>query len=119
MQLNTLYPVPSTAPMFSYMGSDRLVVITQTQARKVLSTSLSNMGLNPKDYGFHTFRRSSASLASSLNIPIQFIKAQIKGLGRVMPYGTILTKLVTPPSSLPLWPNSCQLPPNDIGLGLI
>ena len=33
------------------------------------------MGMNAKDFGFHTFRRSGASLAFSLNVPVQYIKA--------------------------------------------
>ena len=79
IQLNSQYPVPNTAPMFSHMVSDRLVVITHEKACKVLSTALSAMGLDPLDYGFDgpdTFRCSGASLAFSLNIPVQFIKAQ-------------------------------------------
>ena len=61
--------------MFSYILNNQLVVITH-KARKVLSSALSAMGLDPLDYGFHTFRRSGASLAFSLNVPVQFIKAQ-------------------------------------------
>ena len=76
LDMHHLYPVPNTAPMFSYMSHGKVIIITQTQARKVLSMALTSIGLNPSNYGFHTFRRSGASLAFSLNIPIQYIKAQ-------------------------------------------
>ena len=33
------------------------------------------MGLNAADFWFHTLRRSGASLAFSLRIPVQYIKA--------------------------------------------
>ena len=69
--------------MFSHMVSDRLVVITQEKARKVLSTALSAMGLDPLDFGFHTFTRSGASLAFSLNVPESLSRP--RGPGRVMP----------------------------------
>ena len=60
MQLNRLHPVPSTAPMFSHMVRGGLMVVIQTQSHTVISTVLITMGLNPSDYGFHTFRRSGA-----------------------------------------------------------
>ena len=31
--------------------------------------------MDAKAYGFHTFRRSGASLVFSLNVPVQYIKA--------------------------------------------
>ena len=60
IQLNSQYPVPNTATLFFHLVSDQLVVITQEKARKVLSTAPSTMGLDPLDYGFHTFRRTDA-----------------------------------------------------------
>ena len=54
IQLNLLHLVPITAPMFSHMIKDELVVVTQTQVHKILSTMLITMGLNPSDYGFQT-----------------------------------------------------------------
>ena len=68
-------PVYSQAPMLSYMDKGKLTVLTQLQVRKVVSKTLTSMGLNAKDFGFHTFRRSGASLAFSLNVPVQYIKA--------------------------------------------
>ena len=75
LELNRCRPVPNTAPMFSYMVQGTLMVVSQAQARVVLATALTAIGLNAKNYGFHTFRRSGASLAFSLNVQIQCFKA--------------------------------------------
>ena len=75
MQINQFYPVPDHCPMFSYMNRDKLVIISQSQARLVLNDTLELMGLDTSKYGFHTFRRSGASLAFSLNIPVKQLKA--------------------------------------------
>ena len=61
--------------MFSYIQNGKLVLISQLQARQVLSEALTALGLNAKEYGFHTFRRSGASLAFNLSVPVQYIKA--------------------------------------------
>ena len=61
--------------MFSYMQKGKLVLIPQLQAQQVLAEALTVLGLNAKEYGFHTFRRSGASLAFNLCIPVQYIKA--------------------------------------------
>ena len=75
MQINQFYPVPDHCPMFSYMIRGKLVIISQSQARRVLKLTLEFLGLDASKYGFHTFRRSGASLEFSLNIPVEHIKA--------------------------------------------
>ena len=70
-------PVHSQAPMFSYMDKGKLTTLTQLQVRAILSQTLTSMGLNAKDFGFHTFRRRGASLAFSLNVLVQYIKAHV------------------------------------------
>ena len=80
ISLCNAYPVYSQAPMFSYMCKGKLTILTQLQVRTVLSQTLTSMGLNPKDFGFHTFRRSGASLAFSLNVPVQYIKPHLKSV---------------------------------------
>ena len=75
ISLCNAYPVHSQAPMFSYMDKGKLTTLTQLQLRAILSQTLTSMGFNGKDFGFHTFRRSRASLAFSLNVPVQYIKA--------------------------------------------
>ena len=60
MQINQAYPVSDHSPMFSYMDKGKLVNISQSQARQVLSEVLASLGLNPRNYGSHTIRRSGA-----------------------------------------------------------
>ena len=69
------YPVPHSVPMFSYMAKGKLVVVSQSQLRSVLAGLLTATGLNAKEFVFHTFCFSGASLAFGLNIPMQYIKA--------------------------------------------
>ena len=68
------YMVPKNAPLFSYKNSTSLVVITQSQVQSTLASILKYLNLPSNHYGFHTFRRSAASLAFQLNVPIQNIK---------------------------------------------
>ena len=75
MHINQTYPVPDHCPMFSYMSKGKLVIISQLQARLVLAQTLEFLGLDSSNYGFHTFRRSGASLAFSLKVPLKHIKA--------------------------------------------
>ena len=50
------------------------IIITQNRARSVLESILKQLGL-PKSYnGFHTFRRSGATLAYQLGVPIPSIQ---------------------------------------------
>ena len=68
LQINQSYPVPDHCPMFSYMDKVKLIIISKSQAWLVIFKLLSPLGLNAKNYGFHTFRRIGASLVFSLNI---------------------------------------------------
>ena len=45
-------------------------ILTQSLIRKRLSSILRIMQLSPLSYGFHTFRRSAASMAFDANIPL-------------------------------------------------
>ena len=74
-EMLSYYVVPKNAPLFSYKTSTSLVVITQSQVRSTLAAILTHLNLPSKHYGFHTFRRSAASLAFQLNVPIQNIKS--------------------------------------------
>ena len=51
--------------MFSQMHQGKLIISTQFQVRITLTKILTSMGLDAKHFGFHTFRRSGASLAMS------------------------------------------------------
>ena len=89
MHIQQAHPVPDLLPMFSYIQSGKLVVISQSQAQLVLFNSLTALGFNAKDYGFHTFRRSGASLAFNLSIPVQYNKAHKMSTWPKVGYGFI------------------------------
>ena len=82
------------------MDKGKLVVISQSQERRVLSLNLSLLGLNPKQHGFHTFRRSGDSQAFSLNIISGILRPTELGRLAVWEYlnnslyPTVLTKTI-------------------------
>ena len=49
-------------------------ILTAFKVRKVLTKAIRSMGLEPKDYGFHCFRRSGANLALEMRVPLEHIK---------------------------------------------
>ncbi len=70
------YPLHnSNLPMFSIITGDTVVVVTQSQVRQGLAKILGILQLSARTYGFHTFRRSAASLAFQLQVPIQEIQS--------------------------------------------
>ena len=56
-----------------YIGQEK-VPLTTFKVRAVLSKALLRMGLEPKDFSFHCFRRSGACLALELKVPLENIK---------------------------------------------
>ncbi len=74
-KLVVTYPVHHNCPMFSYMRGGHLVIVTKHQVRQHLATVMARIGLNPHHYTFHTFRRSGATLAFNLNVPLQDIQS--------------------------------------------
>ena len=62
-------------PLFSYRQNGQLFTLTASKARYLLSEAICKCGLSPKDFGFHAFRRSGASLAFDLQIPLENIKS--------------------------------------------
>ena len=40
----------------------------------MLVKAIKGMGLHPKDYGFHCFRRSGANLAFEMKVPFEHMK---------------------------------------------
>ncbi len=75
LELIATYPVNHNCPMFSFMRGGCLVVVTQRQVRQHLATVMARMGLNPQHHTFHTFRRSGATLAFNLRVPLQDIQS--------------------------------------------
>lgn len=60
-----IYPAPQHCPMFSYLHRGKLVVISQAQARLVLSNSPMALGLNARNY-WRSWHSASVSLYNTL-----------------------------------------------------
>ena len=67
-------PFHVNAPLFAIHSKSGYIPITQSQARTTLAKILSSLGMDPKVYGFHTFRRSGATLAFNAHVPLQNIQ---------------------------------------------
>ena len=52
-----------------------VTLLLQSQGRDALSQMLRHLGLSQSAYTFHAFRRSGASLAFTLGVPMQYIQA--------------------------------------------
>ena len=63
-----------TDPLFLLVINDQNIPVTAFKVRNVLTLVVKQMQLNPKDYGFHCFRRSGATLALELKVPLENIK---------------------------------------------
>ena len=61
-------------PLFVIGSGGTKIPVTTFKVRATLSKALVKMGLEPKDYGFHCFRRSGACLALELKVPLKNIK---------------------------------------------
>ena len=69
------FPARDNHPMFYYHGdSGKVVIATEMHVRTALATVLRALQLDPKQYGFHTFRRSGATLAYNMGVPVQDIQ---------------------------------------------
>ena len=61
-------------PLFMIIHNSDFQLLTTFKVRKQLALAITQMNLDPRDYGFHMFRRSGASLAHSLQVPLPNIK---------------------------------------------
>ena len=61
-------------PLFQVETNGSKLPVTAVQVRKLLNKYIKLLDLNPKDFGFHCFRRSGACLAFELNVPFENIK---------------------------------------------
>jgi len=76
MVFRTAPDIPATAPIFTYMGQGKQMVLTYADFHKRLRSSLALCGINPKDYSAHSFRRGGASLALDCDVPIDLVRMQ-------------------------------------------
>ena len=67
-------PAHKHQPLFAVPSKQCIVPLTAQQVRHTLAKITTLMGLDPKIHGFHTFRRSGATLAYQAQVPISHIK---------------------------------------------
>ena len=91
-------PLPPTAPLFANKFQPYNQVI-DTHIRDALKKVLDHRNISPKGHGFHTFRRSGATLAFDNNVKIQNIMAH--GLWRSSAIWTYLENASQAPSIIP------------------
>ena len=68
-------PASKSSPLFLIPRSSGLIPLTSPMVSSCLSRFLSSMGLNPANFGFHSFRRSGVSWAADNNVPLHNLKA--------------------------------------------
>ena len=57
-----------------YFAHGEKQILTTFKVHNILTKAIRSMGLEPKDYGFHCFRRSGANLALEMKVPLEHIK---------------------------------------------
>ena len=97
-QLLASRQLPSSAPLFVHKTLPHHPVI-DTTIRDSLRKILNNLGIPLLGHGFHTFRRSGATLAYDNNIQLQHIMSH--GLWRSAAVWTYLQKASLAPSIIP------------------
>jgi len=71
-----LQPASASSPAFSVIRSGHLVPLTQHVLRQHFRRLVSDIGLNPVDYSFHSLRRGGATVAAMAGIPDSLIRTQ-------------------------------------------
>ena len=106
-QLLDSRPLPSTSPLFVHNSPPTTQSLTTP--RDGLRRILNHLGIPLLGHGFHTFRRSEATLAYDNNVQLQHIMAH--GLWRSSAVWTYLQNASQAPSIVPLTFASC-IPPH-------
>ena len=91
-------PLPPQTPLFVHKNPPHLPVI-DTSIRDALKLVLSHLGIPLEGHGFHTFRRSGATLAFDNNVQLQDIMAH--GLWRSSAVWSYLQSSSLAPSIIP------------------
>ena len=109
-------PLPSSAPLFANNFYPHAQVI-DTHIRDALKRILLHKNIPTRGHGFHTFRRSGATLPFDNNVQLQDIMAH--GLWKSSSVWTYLENASQAPSIIPST-FSCIIPPSFwLGLGLL
>ena len=69
------FPAHKSSPLFLIPRPSGLSILTSPMISRSLSKILLSLGLNPANFGFHSFRRSGVSWAADHNVPLQNLKA--------------------------------------------
>ena len=67
-------PIDKTLPLFQILVKQQWLPLTGFKARSFLKLAVTSIGLDPKIYTFHSFRRSGASLAFNHDVDLNKIK---------------------------------------------
>ena len=67
-------PIDKTLPLFQISVKQQWLPLTAFKARSFLKLAVTSIGLDPKIYTFHSFRRSGASLAFNHDVDLNKIK---------------------------------------------
>ena len=67
-------PRDKGAPLFLVKTKSGVAILTASKARSFLRMVILSLGLNPKHFTFHAFRRSGASLAFNHDVKLEHIK---------------------------------------------
>ena len=102
-----------TSPLFANSFYPHSQII-DTHVRDALKTILTSLKISHSGHGFHSFRRSEATLAFDHSVPLQNITAS----GEVQQYGPICKTQPRPLLSFPPPLLLLYLPPFD-GLGVL
>ena len=98
MELMASRPLPPTFPLFVHPHPPYHPVI-DTTIRDALRKILDHIGIPLQGHGFHTFRRSGATLAYANNVQLQHIMAH--GLWRSSAVWSYLQNASMAPSIIP------------------
>ena len=96
--LLTSRPLPPSSPLFANISPPFNPVI-DTHVREALKTVLNSLAIPLSGHGFHTFRRSGATLAFDNNVSLQNIMAH--GLWRSSAVWSYLQNASIAPSTIP------------------
>ena len=68
-------PGSNNSPLFQYKASTKWLPLTDNQVRCHFKSLLTKLNLQNSNLTFHAFRRSGASFAFNLNVPLQDIQS--------------------------------------------
>ena len=93
-------PRDKVSPLFLIKTKSGVTVLTASKARSFLKMVIVSLGLNPRHFTFHAFRRSGASLAFNHDVKLNHIKQH--GHWRSKSVWTYLNSTPKPAATIPI-----------------